>query len=77
MGFNRTAVRMSERLLIDAAAVAELFGLFDGQGHPRKAWVMREARAGRLPCVRLGKFVMFDPEVMKAWLAKQVDGVTG
>lgn len=34
------------------------------------AWLRREADAGRLPCIRAGRVRMFDPEIVKAALAK-------
>ncbi len=34
-----------------------------------KAWVYRAARDGRLPCVRLGRYVRFDPGSLAAWVA--------
>ena len=42
--------------LVDAAAAAEILGV-------PKTWVLAEARADRIPHVRLGRYVRFEPEV--------------
>ena len=31
------------------------------------SWVRAEARAGRIPAVRLGRYTRFDPEELAAW----------
>ena len=46
--------------LVDAAAAAEMLGV-------PKSWVLAEARAGRIPHVRLGRYVRFDPSEVEAW----------
>lgn len=46
--------------LVDAAAAGELLGV------PR-SWVLAQARAGRIPHVRLGRYVRFEPEELRAW----------
>lgn len=46
--------------LIDAAAAGDLLGV------PR-TWVLAEARADRIPHVRLGRYVRFDPVELQAW----------
>ncbi|HUG63651.1 MAG TPA: helix-turn-helix domain-containing protein [Gaiellaceae bacterium] len=51
---------MSERLL-DAAAIAERLGV-------PKTWVLDSARSGAMPCVRLGRYVRFDPVDVDAWI---------
>lgn len=53
--------------LLTADEVAELLGLFDAHGRPRARWVMDQARAGRLPCVRVGRFTRFERDVIEAW----------
>lgn len=53
------ASRGPERL-VDAAVAAELLGV------PR-SWVLAQARAGRIPHVRLGRYVRFEPEELAAW----------
>lgn len=32
-----------------------------------KSWVLAEARADRIPHVRLGKYVRFDPHELEVW----------
>jgi excisionase family DNA binding protein len=32
-----------------------------------KDWVWAQARAGRIPHVRLGRYVRFEPEELRAW----------
>lgn len=46
--------------LIDAAAAAELLGV-------SKSWVIDQARRGRIPHVRLGRFVRFEPTQLRTW----------
>jgi excisionase family DNA binding protein len=51
---------VSDRLL-DAKAVAERLGV-------PTTWVLESARSGAMPCVRLGRYVRFDPADVEAWL---------
>ncbi len=46
--------------LVDAEAQAALLSV-------PGSWLLREARAGRIPHVRLGKYVRFDPATVEAW----------
>lgn len=46
--------------LLDAAAAGELLNV-------PKSWVLAEARAGRIPHVRLGRYVRFEPDALRAW----------
>jgi excisionase family DNA binding protein len=46
--------------LVDAAAAAALLGV------PR-SWVLAQARAQRIPHVRLGRYVRFEPNELRAW----------
>ncbi len=46
--------------LIDAAQAADLLGV-------PKTWVLAEARADRIPHVRLGRYVRFDPDALEQW----------
>jgi len=60
-------------------AVAEHTGLIDAQGAADllgvpKTWVLAEARADRIPHVRLGRYVRFEPGVLAAWWAKRRRG---
>lgn len=50
-----------ERALRDVAWAAEFLGV-------SKSWVYQATAAGRLPCVRIGAVLRFDPVVMKAWV---------
>ncbi len=38
------------------------------------SWLMREARAERVPHVRLGRYVRFEPDTLSEWLATQACG---
>jgi excisionase family DNA binding protein len=46
--------------LLDAAGAAELLNV-------PKSWVLAEARADRIPHVRLGRYVRFDPDELRRW----------
>ena len=46
--------------LVDAAGAAELLGV-------PKSWVLAEARANRIPHVRLGRYVRFEPVELERW----------
>jgi excisionase family DNA binding protein len=46
--------------LIDANAAGELLGV-------PHTWVLREARADRIPHVRLGRYVRFDAGQLEEW----------
>lgn len=46
--------------LLDAAAAAELLDV-------PKSWVLEQARAERIPCIRLGRYVRFDADELLAW----------
>jgi excisionase family DNA binding protein len=46
--------------LIDAAQAGELLGV-------PKTWVLAEARADRIPHVRLGRYVRFEPKELEQW----------
>jgi excisionase family DNA binding protein len=50
---------MSERLLT-AEEAGELLAV-------PKSWVLAEARADRIPHVRLGRYVRFEREALEAW----------
>ena len=47
--------------LLDAAGAAELLNV-------PKSWIAAEARAERVPCVKLGRYVRFDPDELLAWV---------
>lgn len=46
--------------LIDASAAGALLGV-------PASWVLAEARAGRIPHIRLGRYVRFDPDEVLDW----------
>lgn len=46
--------------LIDAAQAGELLGV-------PKSWVLAEARAGRIPHVRLGRYVRYEAAELEVW----------
>lgn len=47
--------------LLDAPGLAELLRL-------PESWIRAEARAERIPHVRLGRYVRFDPAEVERWL---------
>ena len=53
---------MSSGSLITPEALAEAWGV-------PKSHIYRLAREGRLPCVRLGKYVRFHPKAVDAFIA--------
>lgn len=57
---DRIATPAEQTALIDAAGAAQLLGV-------PKSWVLAEARAGRIPHVRLGRYVRFEPDELAAW----------
>lgn len=54
---------MTRKPLIDADAVAERLGV-------RRFTVYDLARSGALPCVRLGRSIRFDEDVIEEWIAR-------
>jgi excisionase family DNA binding protein len=55
------------RALLDAGEVAAYLGV-------KKSWVYAEARAGRIPHVRLGRYTRFQPDSIEAWAAERERG---
>ena len=53
--------------LIDATQASQLLGV-------PKTWVLAEARADRIPHVRLGRYVRFDPAAIEAWWRARLRG---
>jgi excisionase family DNA binding protein len=47
--------------ILDAEAVAKMLGMTTD-------WIYAEARAGRIPHIRLGRYVRFRRESIEAWL---------
>lgn len=72
---ERLAAAVAERLaaasppdaLLDAAGAAALLGVPTG-------WVRQEARAERLPHVRLGRYVRFERDALLAWRRERARG---
>lgn len=54
-----------EQALRDVTWVAEFLGV-------SKSWVYQATGSGRLPCVRIGALVRFDPSVIRAWAKGEV-----
>ncbi len=50
--------------LLSAPELAERLGV-------PPSWPLEAARARRIPFVKLGKYVRFDPEAVEAWLQEQ------
>jgi hypothetical protein len=53
--------------LIDAASAGELLGV-------PGSWVLTQARADRIPHVRLGRYVRFDPVEIETWWRGRMRG---
>lgn len=53
--------------LIDAEDAAEILAV-------PKTWILAEARAGRMPHVRLGRYVRFDPSELRLWALSRSRG---
>lgn len=51
--------------------LATLYELAERTGLP-VAWLKREADAGRLPCLRVGRRLMFDLEAVRLVLSERV-----
>jgi hypothetical protein len=51
---------MSDRLL-DAKATGDLLGV-------PGSWLLAQARRDKVPHVRLGKYVRFDPDDLERWI---------
>jgi excisionase family DNA binding protein len=56
-----------EGALLDAEAAAALLGV-------PASWVLAEARAERIPHVRLGRYVRFDRGELEAWARRRMRG---
>jgi excisionase family DNA binding protein len=53
--------------LIDAEEAAEMLSV-------SPQWVLAQARAGRIPHVRLGRYVRFEREQLEAWWSRRRRG---
>ncbi len=54
------------RSLVDAREVARLFSV-------PPSWVLQRARENRLPHIRIGKYLRFDPDEVRAYLDQGSD----
>lgn len=52
--------------LLEAKEVAEILGV-------GVSWVRESTRSGRLPCVRLGRYVRYDEDDLLAWVESMKD----
>lgn len=67
---GRVAELLAERAaapLVDAKAAAAFLSV-------PESWVLAEARADRIPHVRLGRYVRFDVETLRTWRAGRACG---
>jgi excisionase family DNA binding protein len=60
---RRGRTGMRDASLLHAEDIAAMLGV-------SKAWVYAEVRAGRIPCVRLGRYVRFRRESIEGWLCE-------
>ncbi len=58
--------RAERRSLVDAREVARLFGI-------APTWLLQRARERRIPHYRVGKYVRFDPDEVRAALRQGTD----
>jgi excisionase family DNA binding protein len=64
---ERIAQRTQASPFVDAKAAAAQLGV-------PSTWLLTEARANRIPHVRLGRYVRFNREELAAWADAQVRG---
>jgi len=64
---NAPTGRKTQDRLIDAREAAVLLNVPD-------TWVLAEARANRIPHVRLGRYVRFDRATLRAWWRSRARG---
>jgi excisionase family DNA binding protein len=57
------------RPLLKAEELAAYLGV-------KRSWVYAEARAGRIPHVRLGRYTRFQPDSIEIWAAQRERGAT-
>ncbi|MCE9547390.1 MAG: helix-turn-helix domain-containing protein [Planctomycetia bacterium] len=55
---------MTTRLALNVTEAAE-------EVRVSASWLRREAKAGRFPCVRLGRRLLFRPEAIQQYLAER------
>lgn len=56
-----------ERELVDVAVAAAILDV-------PKTWVLEQARRGQIPHIRLGRYVRFEPDELRAWWRSQRRG---
>ncbi len=64
---RRAPVVPRRRSLMDAEEVGAILRV-------PASWVLTEARADRIPHVRLGRYVRFEEELLEAWCKEQRHG---
>lgn len=60
-------VEVIPRLLMDAHDTAEALAISE-----RKLWELTDR--GEIPCVRIGRRVLYDPRALVAWIDGQMQG---
>jgi excisionase family DNA binding protein len=40
----------------------------------KRSWIYEAVRAGRLPCLRVGRHIRFTLGMLEGWLGEQIDG---
>lgn len=40
----------------------------------KRSWIYEAVRAGRLPCLRVGRHIRFTRGMLEGWLGEQLDG---
>ncbi len=66
-GRTRLGIDSGVHALRDVSWVAEFLGV-------SKSWVYQATASGKLPCVRIGALVRFDPTAIKAWVKGETPG---
>lgn len=53
-------------LMLDVKSLAAMLGI-----HPKTIYRWVESNPSRIPCVRLGRLVRFEPAAVRRWLERQ------
>ena len=69
---NKTNVEKKEDLM-SGTGLLSVDQVATQLGVPR-SWVYNAAEAGRIPALKLGKYVKFDPEELRQWLVQRRHG---
>ena len=64
---KKTNVKWPSALLIGIRQAAKLLGISE-----RKLWERKNC--GEIPCVRIGKRVLFSPDQLREWVASRKEG---